>query len=470
MISRLRNLLRRQWLSAMTGTITGIAGGIVWITWFVNFAPLADEASSAWFTSVVLPLDERTPVSFYKPRFDDLLLRVRLHGRVGGSAWQSIREATDAWLLADPVGCLNHLIESGTTGLIDNALLSDALHRATGDNFAVAVARADEIADGRVRNRWIRCAFLQQAKDDPESAFVALRSVPRQMTDQLSWILIQEWTSKDAAKAFQTFYENGDRLLSSAAAAWAAHDPDAAYAFVSNSTSPVRLQDGQTITPATLRFWVMNSIAQNYPEKAVEFAKGLQGGAPRSAYLRNALTKIAEEDPERALALVDGLPGDLLRLQMRRTVAEAAVQKGVALAEDLGQALPGERARSAVATAGLWRGGYEDCAGAAKKAVAIKDPIARSDAMHSTAGVWLQKKPFEAITFAVAESSQSGDATWLRVLADAIVDQSERWPMQPVLASATVNKLSEESRAQLRAEIAKRPASKALDEFLRALK
>jgi hypothetical protein len=213
----------------------------------------------------------------------------------------------------------------------------------------------------------------------------------------------------------------------------------------------------------------MNAIAYQYPEKAIELAKAIPDGPARSNFIRNAIQRIAETDPQRALQVVDGLSGDLLRLRMREQIAKAAVAKDSALAEQIRQTLPGERARSNVATAGVWSGGYENCAAAAKKAVAISDPFARSDAMHSAAGVWLQKKPLEAIQFTV-DAAQAGNAQWLRVLADAMLDNAERAPMQPVLPPASVQKISEESRAELRGEIVKRPPSPARDQFLQSLK
>ncbi|HEY2341647.1 MAG TPA: hypothetical protein VGH90_01400, partial [Chthoniobacteraceae bacterium] len=88
----LKRLVHRRF-SIAAGVIVGIATASAWAAWFHNFAPYLDEKTSAWASSGGEAPEQRKPARLYQPRVDYLLQRVRLNGRVGNSAWQSLREA-----------------------------------------------------------------------------------------------------------------------------------------------------------------------------------------------------------------------------------------------------------------------------------------------------------------------------------------------------------------------------------------
>src|SRR5690606_1111509 len=127
-------------------------------------------------------------------------------------------------------------------------------------------------------------------------------------------------------------------------------------------------------------------------------------------------------DPSRALLLTNTLSGDLERLRILALIANAASAKGsLEMAEKAYAQLPGERAKSHPAARRVWEGThYETPDQAVPNLAKISDPIARNDALHSVASVWLSKKPEEFAKFA-DEASRTGDALWIRAMADTLV-------------------------------------------------
>ncbi|HEY2342427.1 MAG TPA: hypothetical protein VGH90_05320, partial [Chthoniobacteraceae bacterium] len=154
----LERILRRR-LALAVGAILGIAAVGVLAKQFHYFAPLFDEPTSAWAASGTDAPEQRKAATLYGARVDYLLQRIRANGRVGASDWQSLREAADAWLLSDPIGCLNHLSSLAALPFLDENLLDEALRREGGGNFSTALRRADELTDPRNYRLWLTHAF-----------------------------------------------------------------------------------------------------------------------------------------------------------------------------------------------------------------------------------------------------------------------------------------------------------------------
>ena len=126
----------------------------------------------------------------------------------------------------------------------------------------------------------------------------------------------------------------------------------------------------------------------------------------------------------------------------------------------------GERAKSNTAARRVWEGThYETPDQAVPNLAKISDPIARNDALHSVASVWLSKKPEEFAKFA-DEASRTGDPLWIRAMADTLVD----WKDQGVRSVPQFRQhLSAEVLQQLREDIASQSFPGSSDNLLKAL-
>ncbi|MGV3534144.1 MAG: hypothetical protein ACO1QR_17380 [Chthoniobacteraceae bacterium] len=467
MIGRLVTTLRRHLSSALLGVL---AGGLIatgWLTWVVNFAPYDDDTSSVWSANVTNATGSpNASRQIYQPRYDELIRRLQVNGRFGGLAWQNLQEVSEAWLLAQPIEALNHLIRSGGIGLIDDTLLASAIESAAKGNFATALGLAEDLESATIRARWIRVAFEQLSIRNPAAAFDALSTLPSRLKIGFTYNLATTWAEKDPLNAFHTFLKGDAMLIGAIASTWAEKDPEAAVAFFLQAPPAMPSANGREVSAGQMLRYVMQSLAQENPEKALELLPQIQK-AISTTFRTQAISRVAQTDPHRALALATTASGDLERLAILSIVASAAEAKGSAdLAAQVYAQLPGERAKSNAAARRVWDGvNYEHPKDAVANLDQITDPIAHSDALHSVTSVWLSKKPGELARFA-NEQSRTGNVLWIRAMADTLVD----WKDQGARSAPELREhLSAEVLEQLRQEIANQSFPGSSDKLLKAL-
>jgi hypothetical protein len=463
--------LARRRLSIFAGAIAGIAAASAWAAWFHNFAPFADERTSAWSAPAGDSPDARKPAALYQPRIDGLLQRIRVNGRVGGSAWQSLREAADAWLLSDPIGCLNHLSAGGALALVDEALLDEALRRSTGGNFSTALRRADELTDPRAYRLWLTRAFSLETQTNPESALLALNSVP----PQLRWIfrsdLAEAWFKKDGPAAFAAFRANAPSSVVLVIDDWLRHDPKSALAYFSQSPEVIPLEPGRSVPRSQMLCGAIVSLAKTDPAKSLELLQELPNGEQEEYARRYIFGQLAGRDPTAALTAAEALPGDIARINAQSTIADAIAASDPDTAAQIRESLPGESAREGNQPMQIWDANASNPTTAAEKSAALEDPVLRSDAMHTVAANWVINKPADAVAYAV-QQAQNGDPAWLATLSDEIVDWAgpsgvmhnfvDRWISQ-------VQNLDASARALWQRELEAQPAGPARDRLLQAI-
>ncbi len=458
--------LRRHPLSSLTGALAGFGLAAAWLTWVVNFAPFDNEASSLWQTKGGSAEGTLSAEQLYQPRVDELLRRVRVDGRFGGMAWQNFREATEGWLLADPIAALNYLIKNSAVGLIDDALLDSAVEVASKGNFSVAFRLAEEIGSAPVRTRWITRAFEQLVTNDPRSALLALDSMPPELTSGFALGIADRWGATEPERAFEMFLQHNPRLAGFVASSWARHDPEKAFTFFNTASSRIQSGTGQSVSSRAMLNSALQDMTGGHPEIAIRLLATVPDGGIRAGHLQRGFYTLAERDSRRAVELANQLPGDLERLESLATIATSVQRRDPALASEIRASIPGERARSNSEARRVWDAAhYEHPEDAVATLAKIKDPLAYHDAQQSVALVWLSKKPEEFAIFA-SEQSRSGDVRWIRAMADLLVDSCAHGT--PSTSELTQN-LTPQALSQLRHEITVQSPPDVREKLLTAL-
>jgi len=305
----------------------------------------------------------------------DTLGRLRSGEALTPSDFASLQNEIDAWLLRDPVGCINRLKRLDALGFVTSKQLDSAADLLAGSDFAIGLKLGKEIDDRHLAAAFLRRAFSSHVARDPESVYLLVPYIPKagHLQDELSAVAIKAWLQKDSLKEVTVMLK--DLPKSADKAEWsfellAAKDPVTALRCY------LETKDLAGESERNIRDTVIEAARTKDPMGSLEVIEKLPDSRQKAKLLESVFGALAAKSPEAVIGrLSQQGPTSLGAI---KTVTENldAIMSGIKDPNkfaDFVDAIPNENIREQALAAMAFKTAYTDFAKGAYWADHLKD-------------------------------------------------------------------------------------------------
>lgn len=301
-----------------------------------------------------------------------------LNSRGPTKGWKELtaeRESLDAWMMNDPVGCINFLQDSSMLFLVQEYDVASAFLAAAGGDLLRGIDLARNIHSGAIQKRVISHLFGQLVARDPGAAFDALGSLPEYLKRSLGERLAKAWGKADprsAAERILSQVQGTHFMFNDVTKEWARVDPEGIFNFLLSAPdeqfrAKFFSKKGQLST----------FLAAIDPQKAMGYLERLPSSAYRDGRMAITLSDLVAQNPHDVEAVISRVAGSGDVVEVLSVAALNSAQENPSAARMLVEKIPGERYRAQIAGRIAMKIALGDVKKAEEWAASISDPLTR---------------------------------------------------------------------------------------------
>lgn len=350
----------RLWKPGIVGALAGLIVGVIGACLLPSGTlkrETPDNSDRKTASTETVAHFQGTPTGKrYASHIADLLAEVRKEPSTGSKALALARGQIDAWMLSDPIECLNFLCDSSAQYLIPDDTVSAAVLRAAGGSLIRAIDLAKNLKLGRLQQRVIADAYTQIVAADPSSALAIHASLPQYLQHTLGRELAKTWGKAEGESAVRQILKSPagtESMLGFALQEWAKADPSAALSFLAKTPeedfhrksigrfgqmsilfnqleSEQIVSFLQSLPPSQYRdhqlVGYLGDLIGKNPAKLTEIVGKISGSSNIAAAVGIAASTAGERDPVGARKLLELIPGEQLRGEVASGIAGKMVR------------------------------------------------------------------------------------------------------------------------------------------------
>ena len=255
----------------------------------------------------------------------------------------AISETVDAWLMENPVDCLNHLNSAALLGLLDPGQVDAAFRNFTGNDPEREITVANQLSSSFWQSFLQQKAFGRLSRSNPNKAIEALAHVLVTLRPALVKVLAAELGKTANTEQFTALLQNQEAksdLLVSTLTEWAKRDPAAALRLIDSLGD-----EGLRATKQTRMQLLGGLVASCDPKVLVPYLKQQQPGISRDQCLFHAMAALIEQDPLKLQETLTDLPTEAAKTQVLTETVVFLSKKDISAATAMLVSVDSEAAR-----------------------------------------------------------------------------------------------------------------------------
>ncbi len=356
------------------------------------------------------------------------LSRLQERGTLTSAERELLEENVNAWLLSDPVECLNRLSEMSCLSLIDNQALADALEAAARKDPMSLLRLANQVEDSKIHDWIFKTAIVRLAEhESPEVALRALDAVPARLRfslgEEMGTRLANRLGPKAWAQLLATSRVLDADVVKGMLTVLSKNDPAAALRMLLDTPEAQLRTSRGTKLSLIASFGTMGKFP---PELMLQTLESMPSSSFRKYLYTTLSSDLLAKSPDAVGKLIEQSKGDNMLIDAVAIAAQKAVYKSPQIAADIVNGLPGERQRNQVATNIVSSVYGRRPKEAVQWASQITDPVTRHSALTTASRQWINRAPGEAVAYATSAAASGNNSDLLHAMLPAISDSVGR--------------------------------------------
>ncbi len=350
-----------------------------------------------------------------------ILESLKKHKQGGITELCNLSERVDAWLMTNPVECLNYLAAHDALGLVSTTVLRSVVAEAASQDAVAAIRMIQSIESTGFRDLTMQYCFQTLAEVAPSKGLEQLRVLPDYLRDEVTKSFVDTWARAAPENAVTSLLGDAsipERTVNRALAIWQQKDPRKAFDFLLNLSNEQARGNKDEIVRTFL-----SGMARGNPALTLQLGRMLPEEKQRM-FAADTYGVAFQADPKVAAQEITGRPGALAVIEAVSSACHFATFYRSKSAQSLLDLLPGEQARTATYASIAGMKVMADPQATIEWVATIQDPLARQGAIQGALDNFVANSPQDAVAFASTTASAEQSDAWMDAAAKALVKQS----------------------------------------------